>query len=132
MMSRTENAGADRRSDDRGIAASIVLFPVFAALTFMFVQATFWQNDRQVAAAAADHASSAVALYGADAGRIESEAVAMLESAGMHSVSVSIAAGGPGGTTVVIVTATAPGLLPGMAVTVSARSTAPAEGYRAP
>lgn len=121
---------AARIRDDRGVAATIVLFPVFAAATFMLVQAVFWQNDRQVAVNAADRASAAVALYGASAGEAEAFAVAELTSAGLRDVSVAIARGAE--VTTVDVTARAPGLLAGMAVTVTAHSVTPSEGYRAP
>ena len=56
-------------TDDRGVAAAIVLFPMFAAVVFMFVNGAMWQLDRQVATAAADRASQAVALHGSSVGR---------------------------------------------------------------
>ena len=46
-------------NDERGVAAAIVLFPMFAAVVFMFVNGAMWQLDRQVATAAADRASQA-------------------------------------------------------------------------
>lgn len=116
--------------DERGVAATIVLFPVFAATTFMAVQAVFWQNDRQVAAAAADNASAAVALYGSSPGDAQAAAVAQMASAGLRDVTVSISRGVD--VTTVEVSATAPGVLAGMAVTVTARSVTPSEGYRSP
>ena len=36
-----------RWRDPRGVAATIVLFPIFVAVTFMFVQGVYWQLDRQ-------------------------------------------------------------------------------------
>ena len=122
--------GRRRSTDDRGVAATIVLFPLFAAATFMVVQAAFWQNDRQVAAAAADRASAAVALYGSSAGEAEAVAREQLASAGLRDVEVAVSRGADA--TTVTVSATAPGLLAGMSVTVSARSVTPTEGYRAP
>jgi Flp pilus assembly protein TadG len=116
--------------DQRGVAATIVLFPVFAAMVFMFVQAAFWQTDRQIVSAAADRASAAVALYGSSSGDAERVARSQLESAGLRDVSVSIERGA--GATVVVISGRAPGLLPGMSATVSARSVTPTEGYRAP
>lgn len=121
---------AHRAADERGIAATIVLLPIFAAATFMLVQAVFWQNDRQVAANAADRASAAVALHGARVGDAEADAVAQLASAGLSDISVSITRGPA--TTTVQISARAPGLLTGMSVTVSATSVTPSEGYRAP
>ena len=42
---------AQRLHDDRGVVATaIVLFPVFAAVVFMFVQGAFWQLDVQASA----------------------------------------------------------------------------------
>ena len=82
-----------RWRDPRGVAATIVLFPIFVAVTFMFVQGVYWQLDRQVAAAAADRASEAVAMYGSSAGAAEAVAVAQMESAGIRDVSVSVSRG---------------------------------------
>ena len=62
-------------SDERGVAAAVVLFPMFAAAVFMFVNAAMWQLDRQVATAAADRAAQAVALYGSSVGAASSVAV---------------------------------------------------------
>ena len=120
----------ERLRDDRGVAATIVLFPVFAAVVFMFVQGAMWQNDRQVAVAAADYASQAVALYGSSAGSAESAAATQMRSAGIRNVSVSVSRRDD--VTVVEVSGTAPGLLSGMSVTVSARSVTPTEEFRAP
>ena len=64
------------RHDERGMAATIVLFPLFAVVTFMFVQAISWQHDRQLANWAADQASSAVALYGTAPSSAEADATA--------------------------------------------------------
>ena len=123
-------ARSARLADDSGVAATIVLFPVFAACVFMFVQAVFWQNDRLVASAAADRASAAVALYGSSAGDAQAIAVEQMTSAGLRDVSVSVSRGAD--TTVVEVSGTAPGLLAGMSITVTARSVTPSERYRAP
>jgi hypothetical protein len=116
------------RGDERGVAATIVLFPIFAAVVFMFVNAVFWQQGRQIAAEAADRASQSVALYGYSLGRAESVAVAQLTAAGLEDVSVSISRGAEA--TTVVVSAQADGLLPGMSVTVAARSVTPSEGWR--
>lgn len=117
-----------RLRDDRGVAATIVLFPMFAAAVFMLVQAIFWSNDRQVAAAAADNASAAVAMYGASSAEAQADAVAQMRSAGLRNVSVSISRGDDA--TTVVVSGEAPGLLGGMSITVTARSTTPSEGYQ--
>lgn len=119
-----------RLRDDRGVAATIVLFPIFAAVVFMFVQGAMWQNDRQAAAAAADYASQAVALQGGSTGAAQSEASAMMRSAGLRDVTVSISRGADA--TVVEVSGTAPGILVGMSVAVSARSVTPTEGLDGP
>lgn len=119
-----------RLRDDRGVAATIVLFPIFAAVVFMFVQGAMWQTDRQVATAAADRASQAVALYGSSSGDAQSAAVTQMQSAGIRDVSVNISRGAD--FTVVEVSGTAPGLLTGMSVTVTARSVTPSEGQLGP
>ena len=116
--------------DDRGVAATVVLFPIFAAVTFMLVQGVFWQNDRQVVAAAADRASAAVALFGSSPGDAEAAARTQLASAGLEDITVAIARGTEA--TTVTINGRAPGLLAGMSVAVSARSVTPSEGYRAP
>ena len=116
--------------DDRGVAATVVLFPIFAAVTFMLVQAVFWQNDRQLVAAAADRASAAVALFDSSEGDAEAVALAQLASAGLEDVTVAISRGTEA--TTVTIRGRAPGLLSGMSVAVSARSVTPSEGYRAP
>lgn len=120
----------ERVRDDRGTAASIVLFPLFAVVAFVFVQAAFWQQDRQLTTAAADRASAAVALYGSDPGQEQSEAVERLERSGMTNVVVTITIGLD--TTTVVVTGSAPGLLIGTSSTVGATSVTPNEGFRAP
>lgn len=110
------------------MAATIVLFPIFVALASMLVQAIWWQNDRQLVGAAADRASAAVALYGASSGDAETFARQRLESAGMRDVVVSIARGDA--VTVVTISASAPGLLAGTSLTVSARSTISSEAVQ--
>ncbi|CAN5761295.1 hypothetical protein BH24ACT5_BH24ACT5_05180 [soil metagenome] len=112
------------------MAATIVLFPLFAVVTFMFVQGVVWQTDRQVAAAAADRASAAVALYGSSAGDARSSAETRMASAGLRDISVSISRGAE--VTVVVVSGTARGILPGTSVTVTARSATPTERFIAP
>jgi len=116
--------------DDRGVAATIVLMPIFMALVFMLVQAAWWQTDRQAARAAADHVSSAVALFGAATGDAVAEGSQLLASAGLHDVSIDVSRGATA--TVVEVSATAPGLLPGTSVRVHARSVAATERVDAP
>lgn len=126
MTTRTES----RLVDDRGTAATIVLFPLFTALVFVFVQATMWQRDRQLAAAAADRTSAAVALYGADAGSARTEAVAWLQRSGMREIDVRIDT--DSNESLVVITATAPGMLVGTSSRVSARSVTPVERFRSP
>ena len=98
-----------RWRDPRGVAATIVLFPIFVAVTFSFVQGVYWQLDRQVAAA-------------------EAVAVAQMESAGIRDVSVSVSRGAD--LTTVSVSGTSPGIIAGTSVHVSARSVTPSEGVR--
>jgi hypothetical protein len=112
------------------VAATIVLFPVFFAVLFMMVQAIWWQTGRQAAANAADRASAAVALHGYPVGEAEAVAVRQLEATGLRDVSVSISRGGE--STVVVVDATAPGILQGTSIRVTARSVTPTERFRAP
>lgn len=126
----TDGAGRGRSPrcrlrDARGVAATIVLFPIFMALTFMMVQAIWWQNDRQLVAAAADRASAAVALYGSSGAEAETIARQRLEAAGLREISVSISGGAD--VTVVTISAAAPGLLGGTSITVSASATTSSE-----
>lgn len=124
-------AGCRRRmADDRGVAATVVLFPLFAVSVFAMVQGILWQNQRQVAVAAADAASAAVALYGASPDTAQAEALAQARSAGLREVSVSISRDAR--FTVVEVSGVAPGIIAGTSVTVTARSVTPSEGYRSP
>jgi hypothetical protein len=123
--------GRQRRlADERGVAATIVLFPVFFAVLFMMVQAIWWQAGRQAAANAADRTSAAVALHGYPVGEAAAVAVRQLEATGLRDVSVSISRGGEA--TVVVVDATAPGILQGTSIRVTARSVTPTERFRAP
>lgn len=118
------------RDDERGVAATIVLFPLFAVVTFMFVQAISWQHDRQLASVAADRASSAVALYGAAPSSAEADAAGRLRSAGMHNVTVSITRHAD--MTVVEIDGDAPGILVGTSAHVHARSVTPTERFDSP
>jgi hypothetical protein len=113
--------------DQRGTAATIVLFPIFAVVTFMFIQALLWQHDRQQAAATADRAAAAVALYGSSPTSAQAEALAALRLAGLKNPSVSINRGVT--ETVVVGSGTAPGILVGTSSTVSARSVTPTERF---
>ena len=117
-----------RLRDDRGVVATaIVLFPIFAVVVFMFVQGAFWQLDVQAARAAADKASEAAAMYGHSSGSAEALAVQQMQSAGIRDIAVSISRGDD--FTVVDVSGSAPGLLPGMSIRVSAHSVTPSEGF---
>ena len=116
--------------DERGSAATIMLFPVFAICALVLVQGVFWQQDRTVAEAAANRASSAVALYDATTGDAEAEAIARMQAAGIVDVSVSISR--DNNATIVVVSGTAHGLLPFTSQPISARSVTPTEVFRAP
>jgi hypothetical protein len=117
-----------RLRDDRGVAATaIVLFPIFAAVVFMFVQGAFWQLDVQAARAAADKASEAAAMYGYSSGSAESVARHQMASAGIRDISVTVSQGAA--FTVVDVSGIAPGLLPGLSIRVSAHSVTPSERF---
>jgi hypothetical protein len=107
-----------------------VLFPVFAVMAFMFVQAALWQHDRLLAGAAADRASSAVALYGASPTETQADAATGLTAVGMKHLRVSVTA--EGDRTVVEVDGDAPGILIGTSLHVHARSVTPTAGFRAP
>ena len=113
-------------TDDRGVAAAIVLFPMFAAVVFMFVNGAMWQLDRQVATAAADRASQAIALYGSSVGAAQRVAVEQMAAAGIEDISVSVSRGAD--FTTVSVSGRSPGLLSGMTVTVQRDSVTPTEG----
>jgi hypothetical protein len=113
-------------TDDRGVAAAIVLFPIFVAVVFMFVNGAMWQLDRQVATAAADRASQAVALDGSSVGAAQSVAVEQMAAAGIKDIAIDISRGAD--FTTVSVSGRSPGLLAGMTVTVSATSVTPTEG----
>lgn len=115
------------RGDERGVATAIVLFPMFAAAVFMLVNGAMWQLDRQVAAAAADRASQAVALYGSSTGAAHGVAVEQLAAAGIENIAVDISRGAE--LTTVTVSGRSPGLLRGMTVTVRATSVTPTERY---
>ena len=116
--------------DERGIAATIVLFPLFAVVTFSVVQAISWQHDRQLAAAAADRASSAIALYDTNPDQALGEAERRLERAGMRNVTVTVARSED--LTIVEITGDAPGILIGTSARVHARSVTPTEGFEQP
>ena len=113
----------------RGVAATIVLFPIFVAVTFMFVQGVYWQLDRQVAVAAADRASEAVAMYGSSAGRPRPSPSSRWNRPASSDVSVSVSRGSD--MTTVTVSGTSPGIIAGTSVHVSARSVTPSEGCAA-
>ena len=117
-------------ADDRGTAATILLFPLFAVVVFAIVQVLLWQHDRQLAASAADQAAAAVALYGASPGDAEADAYADLAAAGLRDVSVSIERGAT--ETVVVVSGDAPGILIGTSARVSARSVTSTERFQQP
>jgi hypothetical protein len=121
---------ARRRTDEGGVAATILLFPVFAIVTFMFVQTIAWQRDRQLASAEADRASSAVALYGASSGTAQADATTRLSSAGLHNVVVSIAREAQ--LTVVEIDGDAPGILVGTSAHVHVRSVTASERFESP
>ena len=125
---QTGGGGDASRDDERGMAATIVLFPLFASAVFLLVNGIWWQNDRQAASVAADRASQAVALYGYPVGDAEAVAVAQARSGGLRDVSVSISRGADA--TVAVVSGEAPGLLPGMSVSVTARSVTPTEEWQ--
>ena len=114
--------------DRRGVAATIVLFPIFVTVTFTFVQGVCWQLDRQMATAAADRASEAVAMYGSSPGAAQAVAVAQMESAGIENIAVSISRGAA--FTTVEVSGTSPGIIAGMSMHVHARAVTPSEGLR--
>src|SRR3954447_22239086 len=98
------------RRDERGaVAAAVVLFPLFAVVAFMFVQAMLWQRDRDLAAAAADRASSAIALYDAGTAGVQGELESSLRSLGLRNIAVSVRHDAE--TTVVEVSGDAPGIL---------------------
>ena len=99
---------------------------MFAAAVFMFVNGAMWQLDRQVATAAADRASQAIALHGSSVGAARSVAVEQMAAAGIEDISVSVSRGAE--FTTVSVSGKSPGLLSGMTVTVRATSVTPTEG----
>jgi Flp pilus assembly protein TadG len=119
-----------RRDDRGGVAATIVLFPLFAVIAFVFVQAMLWQRDRDLAAAATDRASSAIALYDAGTSAAQDELEVALRSLGLENVSVSVDRGDD--VTVVEASGDAPGILIGTSVRVHARSVTPTDRYVAP
>jgi len=112
------------------MAATILLFPLFAVVTFAFVQAISWQHDRQLANWAADQASSAVALYGTAPSTAQADAAARLNRAGMHNVTVSITRGAD--VTVVEINGDTPGILIGTSAHIYARSVTPTERFDSP
>ena len=119
-----------RRDDRGGVAATIVLFPLFAVVAFAFVQAMLWQRDRDLAAAAADRASSAIALYEADTGGAQGDLENDLRSLGLRDITVSVSR--QADITVVEVSGDAPGIIIGTSVRVHARSVTPTDRFDAP
>jgi Flp pilus assembly protein TadG len=119
-----------RRDDRGGVAATVVLFPLFAVVAFVFVQAMLWQRDRDLAAAATDRASAAIALYDAAPAGAHDELETTLRSLGLENVSVSVDRGGD--VTVVEASGDAPGILIGTSVRVHARSVTPTDRFDAP
>jgi Flp pilus assembly protein TadG len=119
-----------RRDDRGGVAATIVLFPLFAVIAFVFVQAMLWQRDRDLAAASADRASSAIALYDARTSGAQGDLESELRSLGLRNISVSVSRGDD--LTVVEVSGDAPGILIGTSVRVHARSVTPTDRFDAP
>ena len=116
------------RHDDRGsVAVTVVLFPLFIVITFAFVQTMLWQRDRDLADAAADRASTAVALYDGDVGGAQAELEGRLRALGLHNVAVTIDRGDD--VTVVDVAGDAPGILIGTSARVHARSVTPTDRY---
>ncbi len=119
-----------RRDDRGGVAATIVLFPLFAVVAFVFVQAMLWQRDRDLAAAATDRASSAIALYDAAPTGAQDELEGALRSLGLENVAVSVDRRDD--VTVVEASGDAPGILIGTSVRVHARSVTPTDRFDAP
>ncbi len=105
----------------------MLLFPIFAVVTFMFIQALLWQHERQMAGSVADRAANAVALYGSSPDSAQADALAELQAVGLRDVSVSITRGVD--ETVVVVSGTAPGILIGTSSTLSVRSITPTERF---
>jgi hypothetical protein len=119
------------RRDDRGaIAGAIVLFPLFAVVAFMFVQAMLWQRNRDLAAAATDRASAAIALYDAVPGSAQAELEQTLRGLGLRDVSVVVSRSDD--VTVVEASADAPGIIIGTSVRVHARAATPTDRFSAP
>jgi len=118
------------RADEHGVAATIVLFPLFAVVAFMFVQTIAWQHDRNLAASTADRTSTAVALYGAATTDAHADAVSELRSAGIRNVTVSIDRNDD--VTVVEIDGTAPGILIGTSARIHARSVTPTDRFDSP
>jgi hypothetical protein len=112
------------------MAATIVLFPLFAMVTFAFVQAVSWQHDRQLANWAADRASAAVALYGTPPSSAETDATDRLRRAGMDNITVSISRGAD--VTVVEINGDSAGILIGTSAHIHARSVVPTERFHTP
>src|SRR5690349_1116262 len=125
---RPGNVAARLRHDDRGsVAVTVVLFPLFIVITFAFVQTLLWQRDRDIADAAADRASTAVALYGGDVGGAQAELEGRLRAVGLEHVSVTIDRSDD--ETVVDVAGDAPGILVGTSARIHARSVTPTDRY---
>lgn len=122
--------GRFRRDQRGGIAAAVVLFPLFAVVAFVFVQALLWQRDRDAAAAAADRASTAIALYDAGPGGAQAELESTLRGLGLRNVSVSVDRGDD--VTIVEASAEAPGILIGTSVRLHVRSVTPTDRFDAP
>ena len=108
----------------------VVLFPLFVVVVFMFVQAMLWQRARELASAAADEASSAIALYDAAPGGARADLEDTLRDLGLRDISVSVSRGDD--TTVVEASGDAPGIIVGTSVRVHARSVTPTDRFTSP
>ena len=115
----------DAVTDERGVAAAIVLFPMFAAAVFMFV------NGRVAARPAGGDRGRRSGVAGGRPLRLvgrcgRASPSRRWQSAGIDDISVSISRGAD--FTTVSVSGRSPGLLSGMTVTVRATSVTPTEG----
>lgn len=123
-------AGGFGRDDRGSVAGMVVLFPLFAVVAFMFVQAMVWQRDRELTAAATDRASAAIALYDAVPGSAQAELEDTLQGLGLRNISISVSRGGD--VTTVEASGDAPGILIGTSVRVHARAVTPTDRFGAP
>lgn len=123
------------RDDDIGAATTVslvLMLPVLTLLLFAAVQAALWNHARTEARAMARSTAALVARSGANPADAERDAEANLVSRSdleEVDVTVTVTTAGGGGTVVVRVTGSAPGIVIGTTSSVDVEIAMPIEGW---